>query len=70
MFSCFQMFVDVVRQNVNNMEDCVSKAENEMGSFSGFKKMFSSFVGQVSLKVETLFSSLLLHFFLGSTDSR
>ena len=41
------MFVDVVRQNVNNMEDCVSKAENEMGSFSGFKKMFSSFVGQV-----------------------
>ena len=42
------MFVNVVKQNVNTMEECVNKAENDMGTFSGFRKMFSSFVGQVS----------------------
>ena len=47
-----QMFVNVVRQNVNTMEDCISKAENDMGSISSFKKMFSSFVGQVRHELE------------------
>ena len=31
------------------MDELVSKAENEMGSFSGIKKMLSSIVGGVSI---------------------
>lgn len=42
-----QAFVKVVRENVHQMEECVNKAENDMGSFS-LKKMFSSIVGTVS----------------------
>lgn len=41
-----EMFVNIVKQNVNTMEECVNKAENDMGAFSGFRKMFSSFVSQ------------------------
>lgn len=37
----------VVHENVHQMEECVNKAENDMGSFS-LKKMFSSIVGTVS----------------------
>lgn len=40
-----EMFVNVVRQSVNATEEQVSKAESEMGSLSGLKKMFSSLVG-------------------------
>lgn len=39
-----EAFVAVVRDNVGMMEECVNKAEDEMGSFSGLKKMLSSFV--------------------------
>ncbi|XP_060073838.1 biogenesis of lysosome-related organelles complex 1 subunit 4-like [Ylistrum balloti] len=39
-----EAFVSVVRENIATMEDCVNKAEDEMGSFSGLKKMLSSFV--------------------------
>ncbi|KAK3086224.1 hypothetical protein FSP39_015430 [Pinctada imbricata] len=37
-------FVGVVRDHVSAMEECVNKAEDRMGSFSGLKKMLSSFV--------------------------
>ncbi|XP_045192752.2 biogenesis of lysosome-related organelles complex 1 subunit 4-like [Mercenaria mercenaria] len=40
-----EAFVQIVREDVNSMEECVNKAENEMGSFSSFRKMFSSLVG-------------------------
>ncbi|XP_048736279.1 biogenesis of lysosome-related organelles complex 1 subunit 4-like isoform X2 [Ostrea edulis] len=38
-------FVGVVKGNVAVLEECVNKAEDEMGSLSGLKKMLSSFVG-------------------------
>ena len=43
-----QAFVGVVRSDMAVLEECVNKAEDEMGSLSGLKKMLSSFVGQVS----------------------
>lgn len=43
-----QAFVGVVKGNVAVLEECVNKAEDEMGSLSGLKKMLSSFVGPVS----------------------
>ncbi|KAL5021838.1 hypothetical protein ScPMuIL_000993 [Solemya velum] len=39
-----EAFVGVVRHNIANMEDVVSKAEDDLGSLSGIKKMLSSFV--------------------------
>ncbi|OWF53542.1 Biogenesis of lysosome-related organelles complex 1 subunit 4 [Mizuhopecten yessoensis] len=39
-----EAFVSVVRENTAMMEECVNRAEDEMGSFSGLKKMLSSFV--------------------------
>nr|XP_022339052.1 uncharacterized protein LOC111134381 isoform X2 [Crassostrea virginica] len=39
-------FVGVVRSDMAVLEECVNKAEDEMGSLSGLKKMLSSFVGQ------------------------
>lgn len=44
----FQAFVGVVQANMAVLEECVNKAEDEMGSLSGLKKMLSSFVGPVS----------------------
>lgn len=38
-----EKFVQIVRESVTNMEECVNKAENDMGSFN-FKKIFSSLV--------------------------
>ncbi|XP_048736271.1 biogenesis of lysosome-related organelles complex 1 subunit 4-like isoform X1 [Ostrea edulis] len=40
-----EAFVGVVKGNVAVLEECVNKAEDEMGSLSGLKKMLSSFVG-------------------------
>lgn len=47
-YSVFQAFVGVVQANMAVLEECVNKAEDEMGSLSGLKKMLSSFVGPVS----------------------
>ncbi|XP_022339051.2 biogenesis of lysosome-related organelles complex 1 subunit 4-like [Crassostrea virginica] len=41
-----EAFVGVVRSDMAVLEECVNKAEDEMGSLSGLKKMLSSFVGQ------------------------
>ena len=43
-----QKFVNVVKVNVNTMDELVNKAENEMGSLSGIKNMLSSLLGSVS----------------------
>lgn len=48
-----EKFVQIVRDNVSTMEECVNKAENEMGSFSSFKKLFSSLVGSKKPSSET-----------------
>lgn len=40
-----EAFVGVVQANMAVLEECVNKAEDEMGSLSGLKKMLSSFVG-------------------------
>ncbi|XP_061197474.1 biogenesis of lysosome-related organelles complex 1 subunit 4-like [Saccostrea echinata] len=40
-----EAFVGMVKTNVSVLEECVNKAEDEMGSLSGLKKMLSSFVG-------------------------
>lgn len=47
-YPVFQAFVGVVQANMAVLEECVNKAEDEMGSLSGLKKMLSSFVGPVS----------------------
>lgn len=44
----FQVFVGVVQVNMVVLEECVNKAEDEMGLLSGFKKMLFFFVGLVS----------------------
>lgn len=41
-----EAFIAMVHKNVNVMEECVNKAESEMGSFSGLKKIFTSLVGK------------------------
>ncbi|XP_013392628.1 biogenesis of lysosome-related organelles complex 1 subunit 4 [Lingula anatina] len=38
-----ESFVSLVKQNLNATEEQVSKAEDELGSFSSFKKMLNSF---------------------------
>ena len=53
------MFVNTVKQNVNTVEECVNKAENDMGSFSGLKKMLSSFVSPVSIGETGLFHYIM-----------
>lgn len=45
-----QKFVLLVKENVATMEGELVKAEDEMGSFSGLKKMLSSFVSPVCIK--------------------
>ena len=55
------MFVNTVKQNVNTVEESVNKAENDMGSFSGLKKMLSSFVSTVSIGETCLLYYYIYH---------
>ncbi|KAK3607385.1 hypothetical protein CHS0354_022546 [Potamilus streckersoni] len=45
-----EAFAAFLREQLKMMEECVNKAESEMGSLSGIKKMFSSLISPKKLQ--------------------